>query len=247
MTARTAGKMWKSCAKWLMNMRSAACLEFLQNLALVSDQDTMAEQTDVPTLMTLHAVKGLEFNRVFIVGMDDGILPHSRSLDDPEEMAEERRLLYVGMTRARNQLTLVRAGQRMAYGVPDITFPSRFLSYIPDHLIRTSGQSHQSAYKQSSFSRHSDGKNTRWESQPQWAAGIGQRFGGGSRSSSVGQAERLTVRQKFAPQDSVEHPLWGEGTILESIIEDGEEVVQVQFKNGSSKRLIVSLSKIKKL
>ncbi len=87
--------------------------DFLQNLALVSDQDTLpaegapsaAAQAGAVTLLTLHAAKGLEFNQVFIIGLDEGLLPHSRSRDDPEEMAEERRLFYVGMTRAKHSLT----------------------------------------------------------------------------------------------------------------------------------------------
>ena len=79
---------------------------FLENLALVSDQDTIPEEAaaNAPTLLTLHAAKGLEFPQVFIVGLDDGLLPHSRSKDDPEEMAEERRLLYVGITRAKDRV-----------------------------------------------------------------------------------------------------------------------------------------------
>ncbi len=89
---------------------------FLENLALVSDQDTIPEESEAPTLLTLHAAKGLEFPNVFIVGLDDGMLPHNRSLDDPEEMAEERRLFYVGLTRAKNRLYLVRAAQRTTYG-----------------------------------------------------------------------------------------------------------------------------------
>jgi DNA helicase-2/ATP-dependent DNA helicase PcrA len=90
--------------------------EFLENMALVSDQDTLPDALEAPTLLTLHAAKGLEFSTVFIIGLDEGLLPHSRSLEDPEEMAEERRLFYVGITRAKNHLVLVRAGQRSSYG-----------------------------------------------------------------------------------------------------------------------------------
>ena len=89
---------------------------FLENLALVSDQDTIPEAAEAPTLLTLHAAKGLEFPVVFITGLDDGMLPHSRSLDDPEEMAEERRLFYVGLTRAKQRIYMVRAAQRSTYG-----------------------------------------------------------------------------------------------------------------------------------
>ncbi len=104
---------------------------FLEEIALVSDVDALAEDENVPVLMTLHAAKGLEFDVVFIVGLTDGLLPHSRSMDDPEELAEERRLFYVGLTRARKRVFLV---------YPFATFngicaPSRFLEDIPRHLL----------------------------------------------------------------------------------------------------------------
>lgn len=215
--------------------------DFLQNLALVSDQDTLTDNTDVPTLMTLHAVKGLEFNRVFIIGLDDGLLPHNRSFDDPEEMAEERRLFYVGLTRARNHVTLVRAQQRMAFGVPDITIPSRFLTYIPEELIIHENE----PSKESRRSSGAYNTGSRWESTPSWANTL--RSGTTSTSKSISQNGNREIRQIFSPQDIVNHPLWGEGTVLESKIEDGEEVVQVQFKSSGTKKLIVSLSKLKKV
>ena len=89
----------------------------------------------MPTLLTLHAAKGLEFGDVFIVGLDDGILPHSRSFDEPEEMEEERRLFYVGITRAKDRLYLVRAMQRGGRGYAEETYPSRFLDDIPENLL----------------------------------------------------------------------------------------------------------------
>lgn len=109
--------------------------DFLENLALVSDQDTLPEEVNAPTLLTLHAAKGLEFSRVFITGLDEGLLPHSRSKDDPEEMAEERRLFYVGLTRAKNNLYLVRAEQRSNYGNIETTLPSQFLKDVPENLV----------------------------------------------------------------------------------------------------------------
>ena len=99
--------------------------EFLENIALVSDQDTIAEG-NVPTLLTLHAAKGLEFGAVFIVGLDDGILPHSRSFDEPEGMEEERRLFYVGITRAKDKLYLIRAIQRGGRGGRKKPIPHAF-------------------------------------------------------------------------------------------------------------------------
>jgi DNA helicase-2/ATP-dependent DNA helicase PcrA len=109
--------------------------DFLADVALVSDVDTLNEVVDAPTLLTLHSAKGLEFRVVFITGLEEGLLPHSRSFDDPEEMAEERRLMYVGVTRAKDRLYLTRAFRRTRYGMSETSVPSRFLESVPPHLV----------------------------------------------------------------------------------------------------------------
>ena len=109
--------------------------EFLETVALISDQDTLSEGKNAPTLLTLHAAKGLEFGAVFIIGLDDGILPHSRSFDEPEAMEEERRLFYVGITRAKDRLYLLRALRRGGRGFSEETIPSRYLEDIPPELL----------------------------------------------------------------------------------------------------------------
>lgn len=111
--------------------------DFLSEVALVSDVDDLSADVDAVTLMTLHSAKGLEFPVVFITGLEDGVLPHSRSFDDPEQMAEERRLLYVGLTRAEDRLYLTRAFERASYnyGAGKPSAPSRFLGDIPAELI----------------------------------------------------------------------------------------------------------------
>ncbi|HYI68075.1 MAG TPA: UvrD-helicase domain-containing protein [Candidatus Limnocylindrales bacterium] len=108
---------------------------FLEEVALVSDQDELEEAPDRVTLITLHAAKGLEFPVVFIVGMEEGLLPHRRALEDERELEEERRLAYVGMTRAKDRLYLVHAHHRSTYGVGAQSDPSRFLSELPDELL----------------------------------------------------------------------------------------------------------------
>ncbi len=120
----------------LASEQGEASLEtFLEQIALVADQDTLDEKSNVPTLLTLHAAKGLEFPVVFLVGLNDGILPHRRSFDDPEAMMEERRLLYVGITRAKDRLYLLYSQERYTYGYPDYAVPSRFLDDIPPALL----------------------------------------------------------------------------------------------------------------
>ncbi len=113
----------------------AALTDFLADVALVSDADNLADDTDAPTLLTLHSAKGLEFPIVFITGLEEGLLPHIRSMDDPEELAEERRLLYVGVTRAKNRLYLTYASRRARYGSYEDSYASRFLDNIPHQLV----------------------------------------------------------------------------------------------------------------
>ncbi len=107
---------------------------FLQDVALVSDVDEMGEGVEAITLITLHAAKGLEFPVVFIIGMEEGVLPHMRSFDDPRSMEEERRLAYVGMTRAKDRLYLLRSYRRMSFGMTQQHPESRFLREIPSNL-----------------------------------------------------------------------------------------------------------------
>jgi len=116
-----------------------ALTAFLEKVSLVSDIDELDEKPDAVTLITLHQAKGLEFPAVFIVGMEEGILPHRRSFDDPEEMEEERRLCYVGITRAKERLYLLRSYRRSLFGGSTANPPSRFLQDISPHLISPRG------------------------------------------------------------------------------------------------------------
>lgn len=113
-----------------------ALTTFLEEVALVSDVDNLDEQVDAPTLLTLHMAKGLEFPVVFMVGMEEGIFPHNRSMDDPDQMEEERRLCYVGITRAKERLYLIHAFRRTLFGQSELGHPSRFIRDIPAHLIK---------------------------------------------------------------------------------------------------------------
>ena len=113
---------------------------FLERVSLVADSDQIPDGEDhggVVTLMTLHTAKGLEFPTVFLTGLEEGVFPHSRSLGDPNEIEEERRLAYVGLTRARERLYLSRASTRFMFGTPTYNAPSRFFSEIPEELMET--------------------------------------------------------------------------------------------------------------
>jgi hypothetical protein len=115
--------------------------EFLESVALVSDADEIEDDSSRVSLMTLHTAKGLEFPAVFLVGMEDGVFPHLRSLDDPLQLEEERRLAYVGITRARRHLYVTHAWSRTLWGSTSHAIPSRFLSEIPAELVRDVGDS----------------------------------------------------------------------------------------------------------
>jgi DNA helicase-2/ATP-dependent DNA helicase PcrA len=191
--------------------------DFLENVALVADQDTITD-ANAPTLLTLHAAKGLEFGVVFIVGLDDGLLPHNRSFDDPEEMEEERRLFYVGITRAKDRLYLVRAAQRGGRGWSEESYPSRFLDDIPTSLLE--GQSRGG--RRTSGSAIS---GTRWSSPTQ------------AKSAPV-------IEARYRAGTRVSHSSWGEGIVLNSRVQDGDEIVDVVFESVGIKRLAASLANL---
>ena len=233
--------------------REPGLTTFLETLALVSDQDTLPEKADAPTLLTLHAAKGLEFSQVFITGLDENLLPHSRSLDDPEEMAEERRLFYVGLTRARNRLYLVRADQRTTYGGFDFSIPSRFLRDIPDGLVQhvSSRRSGRDSYSGRSRESRLD-RDSRWNNEE-------PRSSRQPRSHSRAHSENSThpsvptvpppprptqVVQQYQSNMRIRHSVWGEGLVIESKVLDGEEIVDVIFESVGFKRLLASLAKL---
>jgi DNA helicase-2/ATP-dependent DNA helicase PcrA len=112
--------------------------KFLEEVALIQETDKIDKSGNAINLMTIHSSKGLEFPIVFIIGMEDGIFPHSRSLFEPAELEEERRLCYVGVTRAKEQLHLTYCRERMFYGSTQLNPPSRFLFEIPEHLLNFS-------------------------------------------------------------------------------------------------------------
>lgn len=130
---------------------------FLESVSLVSDIDSMGESGEAVTLMTLHTAKGLEFPVVFLVGLEEGVFPHSRSLTSDSEIEEERRLCYVGMTRAKEELHLLHAHRRALYGQPSFNRPSRFLEDIPAELTRPLGGASRVPYGVRQVTQHRSG------------------------------------------------------------------------------------------
>ncbi len=191
---------------------------FLEGVTLVSDVDGLDESVDAVTLITLHQAKGLEFPVVFIVGVEDGILPHFRSFDDPGQMEEERRLCYVGVTRAKHRVYLIRAFRRSLMGSSTVNRPSRFLSDIPPHLI-TGG--------------------ALWSGEDSLAATA-------MYSWNRASAPSLVVPELKAG-DHVRHAEFGDGVVVScQPVKDDEEVVIV-FNEAGLKKLLLSYAQLEKV
>ncbi len=205
--------------------------DFLENVALVSEVDGLqgGDDTDVEeeaiTLITLHQAKGLEYDAVFLVGLEEGILPHSRSVDDPTQIEEERRLLYVGMTRARKRLNLFRAFQRRFRGQSGSTMASRFLQEIPDSLVTTRDiRGH---------SRVADRMP-----DPMWT----------KRAASTPAPESAgRTGDQFEAGDKVRHGTFGDGVVVSSSGTGGDTQVTVAFAGQGVKRLMLSFAPLEKV
>lgn len=197
--------------------------DFLNDVALVSETDNYEETASAPTLMTLHAAKGLEFKVVFLVGLEEGILPHSRSLDDPEQMAEERRLMYVGITRAKERLYLLRAFRRSQYGQSDVAEPSRFLNDLPNELVDGKRKKNSEVLQDV----------TSWSGNRDYRTPI--------------QETARPAGTEFKPGDRVRHVKFGDGMVLRSVRQRDDEEVEVFFESVGGKRLSAQMSGLKKI
>jgi DNA helicase-2/ATP-dependent DNA helicase PcrA len=210
---------------------------FLEEVALVSDVDNLDAEVDAPTLLTLHAAKGLEFPVVFIVGMEEGLFPHSRSMDDPEQMEEERRLAYVGVTRAKERLYLHRTFRRTLYGESEIREPSRFLRDIPSNLIK--GQEKSPSPRQPSL----DMGAGRFLGRKAFTPFSPHR----EPSASIARPEPQPVAATYRTGDQVRHDVFGKGVVIESKPAGDDEQVTVAFAGAGLKRLMASLAPMEKM
>jgi DNA helicase-2/ATP-dependent DNA helicase PcrA len=192
---------------------------FLEKVSLVADADEIPDGEDhggVVTLMTLHTAKGLEFPTVFLTGMEDGIFPHARTLDDPKEIEEERRLAYVGLTRAEKRLYISRAEYRLTFGTPKYNPGSRFLDEIPTTLIEWKNET------RSSSSSGSSGLRRRTPTTPPPRA-----------TGKTSSAMALEVGQR------VSHDTFGLGTVVALAGEGDKSEATINFGQYGEKRLLL--------
>lgn len=260
---------------------------FLENVALVGGADTTQssaengtlvsdEEKDAVTLITLHAAKGLEFPVVFIVGMEEGVLPHSRSLENQSQLEEERRLAYVGITRAMRRLYLTRALRRSFYGGNSLfQEASRFITEIPAELMEATrqsvarvhsgsparsrtGASEGSLWGGSSGSGNRGGRGSygggQWSVAPSGSrAGGGVGAGGSERASdqhgapSAPPSVPAAESEPLAPGDRVMHRLFGEGTVLKVTESGGATTIDVLFKDKGRKSLDAAFANLQKI
>jgi len=210
--------------------------EFLEQVALVADTDQIDSENHV-TLMTLHSAKGLEFPVVFIVGVEEGIFPHNRALTDPVELEEERRLAYVGITRAKERLVLSHAWSRSLFGNTNYNPPSRFLAEIPDELIEREGNTDSGA----------DSQRYSYRSQADRGYAPTTRLSRtGPSVAPTSSAQLQTENHGLRIGDEIVHPTFGEGIII-NIRGQGEKAeAAIRFRLVGEKHLSLAWAPLKK-
>ncbi len=216
--------------------------EFLEAVALVADTDDLADADDsAVTLMTLHSAKGLEYPDVYMIGMEDGVFPHIRALGEPHELEEERRLAYVGITRAMRQLTLTHAWSRLLYGSRQYNPPSRFIKEIPAELVQAADGARAVRSRHWSRARreHSlDRRSSHRDEIVERAIDAGRR-----PAPAPSGADRLGLRVG----DDVRHTQWGEGVILNIEGSGDDAQASVRFPGVGQKQLLLSWAPLEKI
>jgi DNA helicase-2/ATP-dependent DNA helicase PcrA len=204
--------------------------EFLAQISLVSEQDKLKDGESLATLMTLHNAKGLEYEAVFMIGCEEGVFPHTRSVEEGN-LEEERRLCYVGVTRARKQLQMTFARRRSLHGSSSWNLPSRFLNELPEGLVER-----HVATTQTGWSLGGGDARSR-------ATGFGDRPGGGFGSPAPKQPAPPPV--PYAVGDDVVHASFGEGVV--TAVEAGSVVVIRFAADGAERKLMADYAPLKKV
>jgi DNA helicase-2/ATP-dependent DNA helicase PcrA len=229
--------------------------EFLEQVSLVADSDQIPDDDSSVVLMTLHSAKGLEFPAVFLIGLEDGIFPHLRSLSEPHELEEERRLAYVGITRARERLFLTHAWSRTIYGATQYNPPSRFLDEIPQRLVESIDGNRRSSRSGSwADSAGTTSSASSWGERPNRRSGISSEARRANRERMVDQAIAAGQRAVAAPApggdlrvgDDVVHAKWGEGVVLGLQGTGDKTEVTVNFPSVGQKVLLLAWAPLKK-
>ena len=215
--------------------------EFLEQIALFTDLDTLDDNDDRVVLMTIHSAKGLEFNRVFLIGMEEGIFPGMQSVyGGAAEIEEERRLAYVAITRARRQLFISRAQSRLFFGKTDRNLPSRFLKEIPEELC----ESCSPVFRYQSENRYGGGYSVNRRS-----GGFGESVSGHTEISFSNRPPESpkpqTGNKKYTVGQRVEHTVFGNGVICSVTPMGGDLLLGITFEKSGNKKIMASYAKLK--
>ncbi|MFJ3978444.1 DNA helicase PcrA [Streptomyces sp. NPDC090021] len=227
--------------------------EFLEQVALVADSDQIPDEDEdgsgVITLMTLHTAKGLEFPVVFLTGMEDGVFPHMRALGQTKELEEERRLAYVGITRARERLYLTRSSMRSAWGTPSYNPPSRFLEEIPDQYLqwKRTGAAQKPAgpMRSSGYGSGSGGGRSSFGTSPEAFLSSSRTKSGPSGFATRRAADKPVIA--LAVGDRVTHDQFGLGTVMEVKGAGADAQATIDFGDDKPKRLLLRYAPVQKL
>ena len=232
---------------------------FLEEVALMTDLDNYNTESESTVMMTLHSAKGLEFPVVFIVGMEEGLFPGNQVMYDPTELEEERRLCYVGITRAKEKLYITNARSRMLFGNTSFTRPSRFLSEIPEELtdfernapqqtfyggysgVSYGGSSYSGGTKM--FSQEKSYSKSSTSSTPRNKA---SGFANGGFSSAPKKTSTDNVTLDFKVGDMVEHKTFGKGMIVSAKAMGGDMLLEIAFDNCGTKKVMAKMAKLTK-
>jgi DNA helicase-2/ATP-dependent DNA helicase PcrA len=212
---------------------------FVDRLSLLSEADEESGTRDARVwMMTMHAAKGLEFPVVVIAGMEEGLFPHARSADDEAELEEERRLCYVGMTRAETKLVLTGAARRRVFGEYQSSEPSRFLDEIPPDLIHRIQPQFSSSYSGSFQHAHYE-----FRTNPYGRKGRGGRFGEDSPGYSYEDEDQSSIAG-VRPGMRVRHPQFGVGNVIAVEEHNDDLKITVRFNSVGVKKLLAKFAKL---
>ena len=210
--------------------------QLLENISLVSDIDNYDEAQECVTLMTLHSAKGLEFPNVFLIGMEESVFPSARSFGVQEELEEERRLCYVGITRAKKRLFLSAARQRTLFGQTKYNMPSRFLEEIPEELVdkKMDTLAYSAGSTESSYKYAGETKNT---------------YGGFGDSGFLKKAPEKTLQDEtsYIIGDKVKHRKFGIGTVVSAQQMGKDCLVVVDFESVGQKKMMAAYANFERV
>jgi DNA helicase-2/ATP-dependent DNA helicase PcrA len=208
--------------EWQAQFPEGTLSDYLAEVTLAAAQDELADESGTLSLMTLHTAKGLEYDTVFMIGLEQGTLPHFRSFDEPGGLQEERRLMYVGMTRAKKKLHLSHALQRTVFGNTQSFIPSSFLSDIPSELLEQVGAEREVT-------------TTTTRPRATWANQV--------TATSIRDNKDLSL----SAGDRISHDSFGEGNVIAVLGEPPKQTAEIRFDSGVTKRLLVKMAPITKL